>query len=541
MSQFPWEAFASGNIALFIGHAGAALFLTGLLLITANAFTDLEEHESIERWLTRRYANWYKPFLQLTQEFIATGIGFLNIIARLLYYCALIATLAGLFMLPDFVREGFAYLGITGEDYENLNIETSVVGLQRFMWGAFGIIAATMLVLKLVERVGLQLDPARFLGRIRRTIVQTGESVWIGAVAIASAYCLYFLFSSYLDIMSLTVRSASEGDFIAAQITLIPLHVFVLGLPAILFSVLISYAPIITRIHSNWNIRKRILRIQGSESQQKEEMANLGQALDEEWQSWDPDDSEIKIIHQPRDLTQEMESGRFFDRIAREEQATSRRKAATYLASGFIAGLSITYLLTFSFARLGEMMAGSSLDFLSTRVFLVNALFDSWTIVFTIYVMKWVVTSRFLSAALRIVIAFTLDILVAAAFAVAGLYLSLVGTPYAKSIPEVLDVLVAFNKLDGFFWVMHTTFIPTVLLWFGVIFLGFLTYLIACVVVGPILRKAYREQEHQDKHPGYTARPVLLIAGTQCLIVGFAMVTFAVGTFDYDIPFVPGI
>lgn len=65
-------------------------------------------------------------------------------------------------------------------------------------------------------------------------------------------------------------------------------------------------------------------------------------------------------------------------------------------------------------------------------------------------------------------IAITLDTILAATLACLSLYLGLVFTEHSLSVSETVRVLFALNpdgtawELGPYFWVMHTTFLPTI-------------------------------------------------------------------------------
>jgi hypothetical protein len=95
-----------------------------------------------------------------------------------------------------------------------------------------------------------------------------------------------------------------------------------------------------------------------------------------------------------------------------------------------------------------------------------NVIFDSLTIITTFTILSWAISS---SGFLRIPLAIMLDLLAAAILACASLYFGLLFTDKVLSLREVFSVLIAKStdetrlEFGPYFWVMHTTFIPTLI------------------------------------------------------------------------------
>ncbi|WP_289054192.1 hypothetical protein [Carboxylicivirga marina] len=136
----------------------------------------------------------------------------------------------------------------------------------------------------------------------------------------------------------------------------------------------------------------------------------------------------------------------------------------------------------------------------SMQMYFVNIIMDTVTIIVTLNILK-----RVISGKIRLFYAICLDLILSALFACSSLYLGLVGSSNAVSIKETAFILLGKDKFgsdfyfDAYFWVMHTSFIPTIL------FLSFVFFtLIAKKIVLPIL-KLLKKAETFDKPHDLTA------------------------------------
>jgi len=109
----------------------------------------------------------------------------------------------------------------------------------------------------------------------------------------------------------------------------------------------------------------------------------------------------------------------------------------------------------------------------TTRMIISNFLFDFFTIYTTIFLLRWAVKKK---STYRIPMAIVIDIFFSAIFACFALYFGLIFSDKSLSIIETLNVLIAKSP-DGntfqygpYFWVMHTTFIPTAIYLLLIIF-----------------------------------------------------------------------
>lgn len=112
----------------------------------------------------------------------------------------------------------------------------------------------------------------------------------------------------------------------------------------------------------------------------------------------------------------------------------------------------------------------------TTRMIISNFLFDFFTIYTTIYFLRWAIQKK---SIYRIPIAIVIDIILSALFACFALYYGLIFSDKSLSIIEILNILIAKSP-DGntfqygpYFWVMHTTFIPTAIYLLLIIFAWF--------------------------------------------------------------------
>lgn len=109
------------------------------------------------------------------------------------------------------------------------------------------------------------------------------------------------------------------------------------------------------------------------------------------------------------------------------------------------------------------------------RLIVINAGCDTATLLFTF----WILRQAAEKSRLPLLLAVVIDLGVSAMLACVSLWLSLAGTPEALSLGEVGRVLIGLEP-DGsrlgagpYFWVMHTTFLPT---------LAFLMFLLSTLV-----------------------------------------------------------
>lgn len=148
-----------------------------------------------------------------------------------------------------------------------------------------------------------------------------------------------------------------------------------------------------------------------------------------------------------------------------------------------------------------------------------NLIFDTLTVLTTAAILGWAVRKKGL---FRIPLAVVFDILVAAILACLSLYCGLLGTSHAVSPREVLNVLLAHSiggeywDLGPYFWVMHTTFLPTL----AYLFLTFVCWLGKLMLV--FVRFLFGEAKAAQNPLLYTARLFLVVAALCTLLAAGA-------------------
>jgi hypothetical protein len=100
------------------------------------------------------------------------------------------------------------------------------------------------------------------------------------------------------------------------------------------------------------------------------------------------------------------------------------------------------------------------------QMLIANIIFDGLTMAITFSILSWALSKDGL---LRLPMAILLDIVLAGIFAAGSLYFGLLLTDKALTLREVVYILFARSadnshfEFSPYFWVMHTTFIPTLL------------------------------------------------------------------------------
>ncbi len=154
----------------------------------------------------------------------------------------------------------------------------------------------------------------------------------------------------------------------------------------------------------------------------------------------------------------------------------------------------------------------------SLQILIPNILFDSLTIYFTFLLLSWALKKRFM---LRIMIAVTADLVLAVLFACASLYFCLLYTDLEISFIQTFNVLLAKNaagaryELGPYFWLMHTTFIPT-LLYCSLVLVAWL----AKLILKPV--EWFFGAGQADKNP-------LKLTALLCTLIGFFFALLAFG------------
>jgi hypothetical protein len=148
------------------------------------------------------------------------------------------------------------------------------------------------------------------------------------------------------------------------------------------------------------------------------------------------------------------------------------------LLSPFLVAIILpsSLLLTLSALAVGYYVEPGVIFTVSTRLLIINFLFDLLTVYTTVLLLYWLLTHYNLKRTLKVII---LDLLLSAILGCMSLYFIYWGTPNKLGLYEILNILIG-KSLDGsvyifgsYFWLMHTTFIPTA----TIMFLLFVTYL----------------------------------------------------------------
>lgn len=166
-------------------------------------------------------------------------------------------------------------------------------------------------------------------------------------------------------------------------------------------------------------------------------------------------------------------------------QSASDIQNSGFWAISFVIALLISILMTFFAVQLGILIEGN-VEYEATAQLLVsNYIADGLTLVSTVIILRWAIRGN---ALLRLPIAVFFDLLLAAMLAILSVMASHAFTTKSVDLTEAMNILqgLSFNgtefDLGPMFWVMHTTFIPTVFyllsimaVWYGKIFLLFTT------------------------------------------------------------------
>jgi hypothetical protein len=134
-------------------------------------------------------------------------------------------------------------------------------------------------------------------------------------------------------------------------------------------------------------------------------------------------------------------------------------------SANFSLGFAMSLMVTFIALDVGMIIEPLDVFHISTQFLLTNFLCDGLTLWFTVQIMIWAVSSY---ALIKLPIAIGLDISVAVILAMASIFLGLLGSPaYEISWQEAWNILsmnnfnFAMADFGPKFWVMHTTFLPT--------------------------------------------------------------------------------
>ena len=186
--------------------------------------------------------------------------------------------------------------------------------------------------------------------------------------------------------------------------------------------------------------------------------------------------------------------------------------AFTLINIGF--AIPISFFITFLSFFIGHLIEPNEWIPQTTQMLFSNVFFDSLTLLTTFFLLSCAIDKKY---KLNIPIAIILDIITASVFACCSLYLGLIFTDNMLSIKKVIYIFVAksfYNNsyyLGPLFWVMHTTFIPTI------IYLSFIIIAWLCkIFIIPLIWICGKVRIHNN--------PLKLTAGFLGMISGIALI-----------------
>ena len=128
-------------------------------------------------------------------------------------------------------------------------------------------------------------------------------------------------------------------------------------------------------------------------------------------------------------------------------------------------GVSLSLLMTFSALTVGHVIEPTLPVPRSAQLLVINGLFDGMTLAMTVWVLERAVIDRRFPLPLAVLA----DVVLAGLFAVLSGFLGVLRTPYSLSMKQACYVLLGRGtngiswQLGPLFWVVHTSFIPTIL------------------------------------------------------------------------------
>jgi len=137
------------------------------------------------------------------------------------------------------------------------------------------------------------------------------------------------------------------------------------------------------------------------------------------------------------------------------------------------AALVFSFNITFISLLIGHLTDPIAWLPQTLQMFISNIFFDGLTIAFTFFILGWAVTA---SPIIRIPLAIFYDIIFSALFAICSLYFGLLLTDKQLSVGQIFNILIAISadgnsiEVGPYFWVMHTTFIPTFIYLFTILY-----------------------------------------------------------------------
>ena len=198
---------------------------------------------------------------------------------------------------------------------------------------------------------------------------------------------------------------------------------------------------------------------------------------------------------------------------------TSSNKSYSHMSLKIRAGLIIIAMVTLLATRIG--LGNIELLDQTKKLWILNIVGDAITVLVTYRILRFFYKR---SNPAILLLAIILDIITAAMLAFGSLYVGLLGTDRELTILEVWNILWfkcrdgSVYGIDEFFWIMHTTFIPT-LLYLSVIFVLSLAKYPATWIIDYL-----SNAKEADKPHYYTGMVFALIS---------ASITALIGTINY--------
>ncbi len=189
----------------------------------------------------------------------------------------------------------------------------------------------------------------------------------------------------------------------------------------------------------------------------------------------------------------------------------------------FSLAIGCSFVITFIAFLLGHFTAPEQWIPKTIQMLLSNVIFDGLTLVATLIILNFTIHS---TSKLRIPIGVFADIFIAALLACLSLYLGLIITERQLTAFQVFNVLIARSPDGGhpeigpYFWVMHTTFIPTII-YMVLIILAWISKLVVLPVARLFCRASMVEKPHH------------LTAGLFIIIIAATFFAFAQGVKYY--------
>lgn len=462
--------------------------------------------KGLNRWLHRQYDSWNTPFYKAIPTLFREGVRFYQSATGIVALIALIMGMAGIFFLNSFVSSAYAAAGIP-ERFAG--IASSVSGLKSIIHYSIAILFGSIVVANIIGAAYLRKEA----GRIGKQATERLELILqvgfvIGAL-LPSVYGLtFFLRDAYLTIISDVASASSAIGLIKAQILILPLHVYALGFAAYIGAVfIVAVIPAIKRIEFIDYAVELLTKLQYDLRQD----ADAGKITASNFSQAD-----LEALRE--------------DQLNRAYRVSFSR-AVSRIQGGFVSGISISYLITVLAAYIGRNFSPGAELSLTGQLLMWNAVFDGLTVIATLYALRWAIQGN---TVIRIFPATAIDLSAAALFAVLSLYLGLLGSSNSLEFSDGLLVLVGqYDEYGSYygplFWVMHSAFLPTILVWCAFVLLGVAAYAIASYLLKPILKSINKNE-----------MGVYAAIAAQFFTAGVFFSSLGEGR-GIDIPLIPGI